>query len=330
VFDAGTGNGVVLSHVLRSLHRRMPTVPFFVVGKEASMEDGRLTLAQLPDRLAEHPNTVFVLTNMFYAEAPWLWPKDSAHQASLNWIDIPLHGSTSYDFFHQINELDETLSDGWQTVTSAKSGNPVYQKPSVMVLYRADQAFALHDVIPKKPTAPIDVGYDLVLAAQPYRSRTAADLKVKHVLGPLSRSLAPNGRLVVVQSTGHDPGMEVIRKVWPSEDPFATPRHQLIRELDSQLNADNPGRFRFDGTSDAASLFTYHLHSMPNEVSNRITTSTTLAAWNASVYVAQIEDERAAIALQDGRYLDVTADVLRKHGGLWFQDESFVVVRSRH
>jgi hypothetical protein len=132
VFDAGTGNGVVLSHVLRSLHRRMPTVPFFVVGKEASMEDGRLTLAQLPDRLAEHPNTVFVLTNMFYAEAPWLWPKDPAHQAAINWIDIPLQGSTSYDFFNQINELDETLADGWQTVTSAKSGNPVYQKPSVM------------------------------------------------------------------------------------------------------------------------------------------------------------------------------------------------------
>jgi hypothetical protein len=330
VFDAGTGNGVVLSHVLRSLHRRMPTVPFFVVGKEASMEDGRLTLAQLPDRLAEHPNTVFVLTNMFYAEAPWLWPKDPAHQAAINWIDIPLQGSTSYDFFHQINELDETLADGWQTVTSPKSGNPVYQKPSVMVLYRADQAFALHDVIPKKPTGPIDVGYDLVLAAQPYRSRTPADLKVKHVLGPLARSLAPSGRLVVVQSTGHDPGMEVIRKIWPTEDPFATPRHQLIRELDAQLNTENPGRYRFDGTSDAASLFTYHLHSMPNEVSNRITTSTTLAAWNASVYVAQIEDERAGLALQDGRYLDVTADVLRKHGGLWFQDESFVVVRSRN
>jgi hypothetical protein len=328
VFDAGTGNGVVLSHVLRNLHRRHPTVPFVVVGKEASMEDGRLTLAQLPDRLAEHPNTVVVLTNMFYAEAPWLWPKDPAHQANLNWSDVPLQGSTAHDFFQQINDLDDLLSDGWQTVTSEKTGNPVYQRPSVVVLYRADQAFALHDVIPTRTTGPIDIGYDLVLAAQPYRSRTPADLKVKHVLGPLARSLRTSGRLIVVQSTGHDPGMEVIRKVWPSEDPFATPRHQLIRELDTQLNARTPGTYRFEGTSDAASLFTYHLHSMPNEVSNRITTSTTLAAWNASVYVAQIEDERAGIALQDGRYLDVTADVLRKHGGLWFQDESFVVVKN--
>ena len=58
VFDAGTGNGMVLSQVLRDLHRRLPTVPFFVVGKEVSMEDTRLTLATLPDRLAEHPQSV--------------------------------------------------------------------------------------------------------------------------------------------------------------------------------------------------------------------------------------------------------------------------------
>src|SRR5215203_1227328 len=41
LFDAGTGNGMVLSAVLREMHRRLPTVPFFVVGKEVSMEDTR-------------------------------------------------------------------------------------------------------------------------------------------------------------------------------------------------------------------------------------------------------------------------------------------------
>ncbi|MEY2446520.1 MAG: hypothetical protein QOE00_3100, partial [Ilumatobacteraceae bacterium] len=112
------------------------------------------------------------------------------------------------------------------------------------------------------------------------------------------------------------------------EDPFATPRHKLIQELEAQLNSDSGAdHFAFEGTSDAASLFTYHLHAMPNEVSNRISTSTTLAAWNAAVYVAQIEDERSADVLMEGKYLDATADVVLKHGGLWFQDESFVVVR---
>lgn len=335
VFDAGTGNGMVLSQVLRDLHRRMPTVPFFVVGKEVSMEDTRLTLATLPDRLAEHPQSVVVLTNMFYAEAPELFPKQPEHQRDVRWIDVPLRGNTAHDFFRQIHDLDDQLVQGWQTGASPKTGNPVYVHPSVMVLYRDDQAFALHDLIPRPTGAPQHIEYDLVIAAQPYRSRTSAPTKVKNVLAPLAKALAPGGRLIVIQSTGHDPGMEIIRRIWPTEDPFRTPRHALITELDAQLNhpagagVGHVAEYGFEGASDAASLFSYHLHAMPNEVSSRISTSTTLAAWNAAVYVAQIDDERVDEALMAGKYLDATADVVRTYGGLRFQDEVFVVVRHR-
>ncbi len=51
------------------------------------------------------------------------------------------------------------------------------------------------------------------------------------------------------------------------------------------------------------------------------------AAWNAAIYVNQIEDERLGEVVANGRYLDATQSVLRKHGGLWFNDESFVVSR---
>jgi SAM-dependent methyltransferase len=328
VFDAGTGNGVVLAHVLRDLHRRLPSVPFVVVGKEISMEDTRLTLAGLPDRLAEHPDTVVVLTNMFYAEAPGLYPRSPANQARVQWWDIPLQGNYAYDYHQQISGFEHILDKGWQTTTS-KSGNPVYATPSVLVLYRADRSFALHDVIPRNIGAAQEFAYDLVLAAQPYRSRTDAEPKVRTVLAPLARSLAPKGRLVVVQSTGHDPGMEIVRRIWPDDEPFATPRNLLIQELERQLNVvDGPPAYTFDGMSDAYSVFTYHLHAMPSEVTNRLSTSTALAAWNAAVYVAQIEDERVTEVMQHGEYLQVTKDVVLRHGGLWFQDESFVVVRN--
>ena len=330
VFDAGTGNGVVMSHVLRQMHQRFPTVPVCVVGKEISMEDTRLTLSTLPDRLAEHPSTVVVLTNMLYSESPYLYPNSPENQAKLNWHEVALEGNSAHEFFQQIEGLDRVLTDGWQTTTSAKSGNPIYATPSVLVLYRKDHEFVLDDVIPRNIGARQPGGYDLALAAQPYRSRTPAEPKVRSVLAPLARSLAVNGRLVVVQSTGHDPGMEIIRRIWPTEDPFETPRHTLIGELERQLNGDGGGPdapFAFEGASDDRSLFTYHLHAMPNEVSSRISTSTILAAWNAAVYVAQIEDERITAELRAGTYLAPTADVVRKHGGLWFQDESFVVVR---
>jgi hypothetical protein len=327
VFDAGTGNGMVLSQVLRDLHRRMPNVPFLVVGKEISMEDTRLTLGTLPDRLAEHPESVIVLTNMFYGEAPYLYPRSPEHQPKLQWLDVPLKGNSAHEFFQQIHDLDHRLIQSWQTESSRVTGNPVYANPAVMVLYREDHAFALNDLIPQQIGGPQPIAYDLVLAAQPYRSRTSAELKVKNVLGPLAKALAPGGRLIVIQSTGHDPGMEVIRRIWPAEDPFVTPRHTLIRELDAQLNKDPSPEFGFDSTRDETSLFSYHLHAMPNEVSSRISTSTRLAAWNAAVYVAQIDDERVGEALMEGKYLDATAEVVLRHGGLWFQDELFVVVR---
>jgi hypothetical protein len=170
-------------------------------------------------------------------------------------------------------------------------------------------------------------GYDLIIAAQPYRSRMPTGFKVEKVLAPLAKSLAAGGRMVVVQSTGLDPGMEIIRQVWPDEDPFLTPRHTLITALRKALNADGP-RFAFDGFSDDRSLFTYHMHALPEEIGSNIGTSTLLAAWNAAVYVAQIEDHRLTEVLHSGDYLEATRKVIHRHGGLWFQDESFVVVRS--
>jgi hypothetical protein len=43
LFDAGMGDGTVLGNVMREMHRRFSTVPFYIVGKEISLEDVRLT-----------------------------------------------------------------------------------------------------------------------------------------------------------------------------------------------------------------------------------------------------------------------------------------------
>src|SRR5216117_88748 len=43
VFDAGVGDGTVLARVMRAMHDRFPAMPFYVVGKEISLEDVRLT-----------------------------------------------------------------------------------------------------------------------------------------------------------------------------------------------------------------------------------------------------------------------------------------------
>jgi hypothetical protein len=327
LFDAGMGDATVLSHIMRAMHRRFPIMPFFIVGKEISLEDVRLSLDKLPDRFVEHPASVIVITNLYYAEAPWLRPRDVQMAAALNWKEVALEGSNSSDYGEQLHSLDSFLVDGWQVKASEKTGNPMYVRPSVLVIYRKDHEFLLDNVIPK----PGQVGgnYDLVVASQPWRARMSAEFKAKKVLGPLVRSLGPSGRLLAVQSCGDDPALEMVNEVWPDEKPFKVNRHELIKQLREELGREAKD-FNFVSGSDAKSIFRYEMHTLPSEVQQSIGTSTLFAAWNAASYVAQIEDERIEIAMREGdQYLQGTSRVLKKHKGLWFNDESFVVSRKQ-
>ena len=326
VFDAGMGDGTVLTSVMRQMHARYPTLPFYVVGKEISLEDVRLSLAKMADRFFEHPATVLVVTNMYYTEAPYLEPNTAKAKSNLNWIDIPLSGNTSREFEEQIGELQSLLVDGWKVRHSPKTGNPHYVKPSALVLYRDDHKFLLDQVIPRPDRKQAD--FDLVIASQPYRARMDVDFKVSRVLAPLARSLAPGGRLIGIHSYGKDPGLEIIQNIWPSEDPFSTNnRHILLQALKRELGEAQTG-FSFNAYSDARSIFRYEMHTLPDEIGeSSIGTSTLMAAWNDAVYVSQIEDARLQDVISQGEYLKVTRDVLQKYGGLWFLDESFVVAR---
>ncbi len=327
VFDAGVGDGTVLAHLMRAMHRRFPTIPFFIVGKEVSLEDVRLTLEKLPDRFIEHPSSVIIVTNLYYAESPWLMPNDVNKAAALNWIEMPLKGDSAQEFGEQLRGIDDELVAGWQVKANEKTGNPMYVRPSVLVMFREDHRFLLDDVIPRRGKAS-GGDYDLVLASQPWRARMGADFKVKHVLSPLTRSLRPGGRLLTVQSCGNDPGLELIQKIWPEEAPFQVDRHELVKTLKASLGRASQD-YNFNVGSDAKSIFQYRMHTLPTEIGDAIGTSTLFAAWNAAIYVGQIEDERLEPVVSSGEYLDATADVLHKHNGIWFNDETFVVSRKR-
>jgi len=326
LFDAGMGDATVLARLMRATHRVFPTVPMSIVAKEISLEDVRLGLEKMPDRFTEHPATVLVVTNLNYAEAPRLMPRDTQVAAALNWQEVRLTGNSAHEYAEQIEELGATLDYGWQTKPSAKTGNPVYLRPSVLVLYREDHKFLLDSVIPK-PGRSFET-YDLVLASQPWRARMSAEFKAQKVLAPLARSLAPGGRLLAIQSYGRDPGLEIVQKLWPGENPFQVDRHQLIAALRTELGRDIRD-FTILSPPDDKSVFRYDMHTLPSEITDRIGTSTLFAAWNAAIYVNQIEDERLDSVSQNGAYLEATQSVLQKNGGLWFYDETFVVSRRR-
>ena len=322
IFDAGMGDATVLSRLMGSAHRDFPTVPLLAVAKEISLEDVRLGLEKMPDRFYEHPLTVFVVTNLSYMEAPQLIPKDSA--TAVNWHTLRLKGKSSYEYVEQIEALGPVLTQGWQTRPNPKTGNPTVVRPSVLVIYREDHEFVLDAVIPK-PGVPIG-DYDFILASQPWRARMSAKFKAEKVLAPLARSLRPGGRLLTLQSYGQDPGLEIVQKLWPGENPFTVGRRDLLKALEEALGPD-ARHFTLTNPPDQQALFRYQMHTLPSEIGDRIGTSTLFAAWNAVIYVNQVEDERLDSVVTTGSYLEATQDVLHKHGGLWFNDEAFVVTR---
>jgi hypothetical protein len=326
LFDAGVGDGTVLTRVMRAMHQRYPTVPFYLVGKEISLEDVRLALEKMPDRFFEHPATVLVMTNLYYREAPWLVPSSVAAATGLVWHELALTGTTSYAFEEQITALGPFLAQNWRATTHPKTGNPMYQLPAVLVIYREDQRFLLDGIIPRRGGTRAD--YDLVIASQPYRARAPLDFKASKVIAPLARGLGPGGRLLGIHSHGHDPGLEILRGIWPDENPFQHNRHQMLKMAKESLGSV-ARHLNFNAYADARSLFRYHMHTLPTEIARTIGTSTLFAAWNAAIYVGQVEDARLEEALADRLYLDVTREVLQRHGGLWFWDESFVISRRR-
>ncbi|MDZ4366830.1 MAG: hypothetical protein U0987_07375 [Afipia sp.] len=326
VFDAGVGDGTVLARVMRAMHSRFPNMPFYIAGKEISLEDVRLTLNKVPDRLFEHPSTVFVLTNMNYAEAPWLAPKSPTAAAGMIWREVALRGSSSGEFETQIADLQPFLEENWRAAVSSRSGMPVYERPIALVIYREDHRFLLDAMIPR--AGRVEANFDLVIASQPYRARSSLNFRAKKIVAPLARALRAGGRLIGIHSYGRDPGMEIVQSVWPGENPFAVSRHELLRAVKYELGSS--GRdLNFNAYADNRSIFRYDMEALPNEVTGPIGTSTAFAAWNAAVYVAQVEDDRLDEVTQSGRYLDATREVLRKHNGLWFYDESYVISRRR-
>jgi hypothetical protein len=324
LFDAGMGDGTVLSRILRYAHSLHPTVPVVAVAKEISLEDVRLGLDKMPERFSEHPATVLVITNLNYTDAPRLTLRDPAQAATINWQEVKLKGNSAHAYGEQIEEMSSTLTSGWQTHPSEKTGNPIYQRPSILVIYREDHQFLLDGIIPQPGRLPQN--YDLILASQPWRARMSAQFKASKVLAPLTRALAPGGRLLAIQSAGRDPALEIIQKLWPGENPFQVDRHELLAALRTEL-ADEARDFHIDARPDDQALFHYEMRTLPSEISDRIGTSTLFAAWNAAVYVNQIEDERLEPVVNSGAYLKATQSVLQKHGGLWFNDEAFVVSR---
>ncbi|MEX0283218.1 MAG: hypothetical protein AB3N23_01260 [Paracoccaceae bacterium] len=314
-------NGIILTRTLRALHALHPDVPVLVVMKGRGLEDLRNTMGRLVDRLAEHPLSVFVMTNMYLSEAVDLTKRSDDSPEQVVWRDVPLTGTQSYDFQGQVADLYGDLSSEW-LIHRGENAQPVYAVPSVVTIYRKDQARALSAILPK-PGDPA-LRYNYALLNHPYLHSHTMTFRLDHVLQPVFHRLADNGRMTVVQAHGNDPAHEIVARLWPDETPVIS-RYDIIRELRRVLAGEE---FSVAGLTDTNALFRFDMHTLPVIEGQNLGAQSLSAAFNNAVYFAQVREELAQDAIREGRqYLDVTEDVLRKNSGLWFVNEAFSVTR---
>ena len=120
--------------------------------------------------------------------------------------------------------------------------------------------------------------------------------------------------MLAIQSYGRDAGLEIVQRLWPDENPFQVDRHQLLAALRDELGRD-ARNYTLTARPDDKAVFRYHMHTLPSEIGDRIGTSTLFAAWNAAIYVNQIEDERLDAVIAGNNYLEATQSVLQSTAG---------------
>ena len=135
--------------------------------------------------------------------------KSLSAATSLVWKELAMDGNTAHSFEQQITALEPFLAENWKARVSAKSGNPVYERPVVLVIYRNDHKFLLDQIVPKPGGTVAD--YDLVIASQPYRARASLEFKATARAGaarPRARAGRPHDRHPFLRARsrhGHHP-----------------------------------------------------------------------------------------------------------------------------
>jgi len=79
---------------------------------------------------------------------------------------------------------------------------------------------------------------------------------------------------------------------------------KVIKERENSAKAKKSGLKVEDFIFGEGDQFKYELHSLPEAGTASIGTSGLLAAWNAAVYVAQVDDIRTEQAIKEGSFVN--------------------------
>ena len=252
------------------LHRRQGDQP----GGRAAQprKDGRPLPRAPGDRPRRHQHVLYrgaVADAQCRSRPPPRW----------SWHEVALTGNTAAEFCEQIEALEPLLAKVWQATHSPKTGNPVYERPVALVIYRDDFRFLLDDVIPRAgPRAGRLRPRDRLAALSRAGARRVQGRQGDRAADARAAARRPAARhpFLRPRSGPRDRAQDVAGR-----GPFKTSRHDILRAVRAVLGRDTR-HYNFNAYADQRAVFRYDMHTLPTEIADSIGTSTLFAAWNAA------------------------------------------------
>ena len=133
--------------------------------------------------------------------------------------------------------------------------------------------------------------------------------------------MLPKGKLLTVHACGNDPTNQIIKKIWPKENPFPSLASDIIKYIKKHLNKEIVKTLNFKDKK----IIRCDLRALPNEITGGIATSIVFSAWNASIYVNQIKDDLVLKAEKSKKYENIVSTIVTRNKGLYFNNELFVI-----
>jgi len=322
ILDAGTGDGTIITNVIKSFHRYHPYTSLLITGKEISYEDLKNTLEKMPDRFVEHPNLLVTMTNVKFSELGLIESATKIKNKKVREFNLILKSDNSFDFNSEItgNKLGNFIKKYWGIEIDDK-GRTSYSNPCIIRIYREDNSRHLRQFLNNNYK---NNNYDLIIASQAYRAASSIKVKVNNVIGPLMRLLNKSGKLLVTHSYGGKNIQKVLKTAFKDKEAFPNNAKNIIDYLKRNPTGEN----NLYNYSNPVS-YSFKFKKAPDQTVTELFGHNTDAKWENILYVGQIPEKDIHHLEKNTRLYNKVMNVIEKSGDIEFKNELFTITKIR-
>ena len=305
VFDAGTGEGTIISTFLSGLHKYLPNKPIFVVGKEISIDDINVLLSFLGDRFAEHKTLIFNITNCSYKDL------NNSTSDKVKFEKLELVGKKGIDFTKILMSLSPYVRKNWKLSFNNKNGSIKPKSKIFLTIYRKDQKKKLKDFIPRN-ISEIPKKYDFIIASQCFKLRSPLTQTVKNVIKPLLSLLNFKGKMFLIYSSGKDFTGSFLKYYYPRNGFYKNSEpKKLISQIKKNIEKDKfkikLEKLKYTFNNLSINLKEFSLNNI-------------FSVWNAINYVGQVSEIEQKKASFTKKNINILQKRLSKLKNIYFED----------